>query len=182
VRFGPTTLHCPLRPVDLPLASLLALGLYEDREQDDPPAQTDPIGDPRWPTLQVEAQLPELAVQLTGVGFVQGGTELGETVDMESHQVGIGVIEGQEPVTNLRFEFDMASHSVHAISVARPSETDRTAPGHTQQATPRSCTQNASSPRSSRHADNDGSALGVARGVNADAIVDRDGAWSEQRL
>jgi hypothetical protein len=55
----------------LDLASFLAPGLDEDRQQDDPSARGDPIRDPCRSASEIEPEFAELAVQLLGVRFVE---------------------------------------------------------------------------------------------------------------
>jgi len=118
VAFGNTPFHCLLRPDDL--SSLLALGLRKRREQDDPSARGNPIGDPHLATFQMESKPTQLPVQLTGMGLVREKTELAQPVDVEPHPIGCGVAEVENPVPHLWLELNRSPHSVHAIPTLDP--------------------------------------------------------------
>lgn len=65
---------------------------------------------------EVEPQLSELAVQLLRERLVEQRAHLRETIDMEPDPRLIFLVEGEEPVSNLRFELHLSpGHSVHAI-------------------------------------------------------------------
>lgn len=116
---GETPFHRPACPVNLP--PLLASGLGEHRQQDDPPPWCDPIGDPHRLTGEKEAQFSELAVELFGVGFIEKRSIVGQPVDVEVDATLIVIAEGEVPIADLGFEFDLAPrYSAYAIPPLRP--------------------------------------------------------------
>jgi hypothetical protein len=69
MRLGDAQSHCPLGPLDLGFFAHSLL--LEHRQQDDAPTRRDPVADPHRLPLKVEAQLPELAVELPRVRLIQ---------------------------------------------------------------------------------------------------------------
>ena len=118
MRLSHTPLHRFLGSADL--SSLLALGLCKDREQDDPPAWGDSIGDTNLTSLQVEAQFAELSIQLAGARLIQEGPEFAKAVNVEPHAVSLDAVGGDDQVPDLRFELHRPPHSTDAIPCQDP--------------------------------------------------------------
>jgi hypothetical protein len=57
-------------------------GLAEHRQKHDAAARCDPVGDALGVAAEVEAQLAELAAEMTGVGLAERGGVRGEPVDL----------------------------------------------------------------------------------------------------
>ena len=119
--FGNTSVHRVSRSPDL--TDLLALGLHEHRQQDDPSPLCDPVGNPSGPARQVETELPELAVELSGMRLVEDGDEFGEAVNMKTHPGPVSLAEPKIPVANSEFELNLphgiASMLYHSCRLSR---------------------------------------------------------------
>jgi hypothetical protein len=113
VSLGGTPFHRLLRSSNL--LALLPLGLHEHGQENDPPPRCNPVCDPYRPTGQIEPKFSKLAVQLSSVGFMERGTELSESIDVEPHTSCIRFGQSQEPLTNLWLKLNLTSHSVYAI-------------------------------------------------------------------
>ncbi len=110
---GGTPFHRLLRSSNL--LALLSLGLYEHGEDDDPPPRCNSVCDPCRPARQIELKFSELAVQLSSVGFIESGTKLSESINVEPHAICVRVGQTQEPLTNFWVKLNLTPHSVYAI-------------------------------------------------------------------
>jgi hypothetical protein len=114
MRFGLASLERFASPVNCLSFTLLCLG--EHREQNDPAAWCDPVGDSLGAAVEEEPQLPEFAVQLLGVRFVEKRSEFGQPRDMKLDSALLFLGEPLIPVPYFGFEFNLTSgHSAHAI-------------------------------------------------------------------
>src|SRR5258707_125140 len=102
-------------PGSLHLGALASLGLPEDREEDDAPAGGDVVADSDALSVQVEAQLTELAPQLPRVRLVEEWALVLQKVDVEGDVPECGVVEAVQPGGDLLLRFDRAPiHSTDA--------------------------------------------------------------------
>jgi hypothetical protein len=75
-------------------------------QQHDPPLWRDPVRHPYRPAVQVEAQLPQLAVELARVGLAEERSSIRHQIDVERCRRKLSRRQRLEPVPNFRFEFD----------------------------------------------------------------------------
>lgn len=102
------------------LRTIPVLGLGEDRQQDDPPAWSAPVGDADRLSRKIEPKLTKPAVQLLGVRLGEQDTPLGQQVDVERCVTEVGAIETFKPVPDLRLKFDRTPrHTSDAIASIR---------------------------------------------------------------
>ena len=80
--------HRLLRAGDL--RTIPVLGLGEDRQQDAPPAWSNPVRDADRLPRQIEAKFTKLAVQLLGVRLGEQDTPLAQQVDVERCVTEVG--------------------------------------------------------------------------------------------
>ena len=84
------------------LRTLPVLGLGDNRQQADPPAWSDPVGDANRLSTQIEPKLIQLAVQLLRVRLGEQDTPLGQQIDVKRYVTEMGAGEPFEPVPDLR--------------------------------------------------------------------------------
>jgi hypothetical protein len=65
----------------------------EDRQQDDPLVDGDPIGDPNCAAVQVKSQFAQLTVELLRVGLAQQRPLVSEQIDVERR---VGELSGRQ--------------------------------------------------------------------------------------
>jgi hypothetical protein len=88
------------------LTGLLAACLGEDGEKDDPPAGSEPLGDPRLTVREREAQLTHFASKVSGVRLAERLGLLGEKVrqSFDLHVVALG--QRLKPRSDLGLDLD----------------------------------------------------------------------------
>ena len=123
MRLGGTAFHRLLRSPNL--FAFLPLGLHEHSEENDPPARCNPVCDPSRPARHIEPKLSKLAVQLSSVGFIECGTKLSESVNVEANAICVLDVQTQEPLTNFWFKLNVTPHSAYAILSDQGHESER---------------------------------------------------------
>src|SRR5215471_14677781 len=87
-----------------------------------PPSRCQPVGDSGLLAQQVEPQLPDLPVEVTGVGLAEVFGVLGEQADEEVDPAEVTVGQAGQPGPDFGLDFNLvqARHASDAISKAAP--------------------------------------------------------------
>lgn len=95
------------------LRRLAHSGLAERRQEYDPAAGGDPVGDALGVAVEIEAQLADLAAQMAAVGLAERCGVLGEPVDLLLRDDVLAGGEALEPKAHLRLDLDRVPLTVH---------------------------------------------------------------------
>jgi hypothetical protein len=93
-------------PVNLPLVVLLSFP--EHSQQHDPSISSTPVGDPRRNIAQPDPQLPDWSFKVIRPWAAEFAALLREHAAYFIDALEIAVVEAVEPVTDFRFEFEVA--------------------------------------------------------------------------
>jgi len=102
------------------LRTIPVLGLGEDRQQDDPPARSNPIGHADRLPRQVEPKLTKLALQLLRLRLGEQDAAVGQQIHVERRMAEVGTRKPVEPVPDLRLKLHRTPrHTTNDITPAR---------------------------------------------------------------